>query len=101
MQIGQKYARLLKVNEKESMSRKHDNFVRLAEARVNKALDAIRIVGNLSNRAYYEYSEAEVLEIVRALNSSIADLKAQFNRAGQATKQGFRLGATRKAQIDE
>ncbi len=83
------------------MSRKHDNFVRLAESRVNKALDSIRIIGNLSNRAYYEYSDAEVQEIVRALNSSITDLKAQFNRAGQDTKQGFRLGGPRKAQVDE
>jgi len=83
------------------MSKKHDNFVRLAEARVNKALDSIRIVGNLSNRAYYDYSEAEVLEIVRALNSAIVDLKGQFIRAGQDTKQGFRFGGLRKGQVDE
>ena len=73
------------------MTRKHDNFVRLAEARVNKALDAIRILGNLSNTAYYEYSSEEVREIVSALNAAVADLRSQFTLNSQSSKSGFKF----------
>jgi hypothetical protein len=65
------------------MSRKHDNFVRLAEARVNKALESIRIVGNLSNKNNYEYSPEEAREILVALQAGVNDLKAQFNRSDE------------------
>ena len=63
------------------MSRKHENFVRLAEARVNKALESMRLVGNLANKNNYEYSSEEAREILVALQSGVNDLKTQFNRA--------------------
>ena len=73
------------------MSRKHDNFVRLAEARVNKALDAMRIIGNLANTSYYEYSEAEVKQILAALTNGVNETKSQFSMKAQSSKPGFRL----------
>ena len=33
-----------------------DNFIRLAEARTNKILKTISLLGNLSNKSYYEYT---------------------------------------------
>ena len=51
---------------------KHGKFVELATKRVNKALDQIRLVGNLSNRMTYEYSEEEAKKIlVRSRRRSI------------------------------
>ena len=33
------------------VSEKRDNFIRLAEGRVTRAIDSIRVIGNLSNRS--------------------------------------------------
>ena len=76
------------------MANKHDNFVRLAESRVNKALDAIRIIGNLSNPSYYEYSEAEVREITAALTNGINEIKSQFSMNVQNSRPGFKFSST-------
>ena len=53
---------------------KRENFVRLAEARVGRAIDSIRIIGNLSNRSNYSYNEQDVQKIVRALQEEINTL---------------------------
>jgi len=76
------------------MTKKHDNFVRLAESRVNKALEAIRIIGNLSNPSYYEYSETEVKEIVAALTNGISEIKSQFSMNVQNNRPGFRFSSS-------
>lgn len=59
---------------------KRINFVRLAEARVNKAIKTIQVVGNLSNRGNYDYSEADVKLILGALRKEIKDLEAKFRK---------------------
>ena len=62
---------------------KQDKFKRLAEARVNRALKDIRSIGNLANRANYEYSDEQVGKIVRALKAEVAALQARFkNESG-------------------
>ena len=73
------------------MSAKRHNFVRLAEARVNKALKAIQVVGNLSNRGNYEYTEEDVKLIVNALTKEISELKLRFKNEGIETAREFRL----------
>ncbi len=70
---------------------KRVNFVRLAEARVNKAIKTIQVVGNLSNRGNYDYSEADVKLIVNALRKEIKDLEAKFRNEGQVNASEFRL----------
>ena len=57
---------------------KHDKFRELGENRTNRALEAIRRVGNLSNRQLYEYEEGEVKKIVKALRDAVADIEAKF-----------------------
>ena len=42
---------------------KREKFVRLATGRVNKAIKEIQLIGNLSNRTYYEYSNADIEKI--------------------------------------
>lgn len=60
---------------------KRDKFVSLAEARTNKALKQIRLIGNLSNRAAYEYSEDEVKAIFGALEAEIKNCKTKFENS--------------------
>jgi uncharacterized small protein (DUF1192 family) len=73
------------------MSEKRDNFIRLAEGRVTRAIESIRVIGNLSNRSNYEYSEEEVKKIISVLQSEINDLKSQFAPKGKKTAKNFKL----------
>lgn len=73
------------------MSAKRDNFIRLAEARVTRAIDAMRVIGNLSNRSNYEYNEEDVKSIINTLQTELTALKAQFKARPGMSAQGFRL----------
>ena len=42
------------------MTQSRENFVRLAEARTRKTLKDIRLIGNLSNRSNYNFSEEDI-----------------------------------------
>lgn len=72
------------------MSTKRENFIRLAEGRVTRAIDSIRVIGNLSNRSNYEYTEADSKKIIDALQSEINALKVQF-KSKPSSNNGFRL----------
>lgn len=72
------------------LSAKRENFIRLAEGRVTRAIDSIRVIGNLSNRSNYEYTEADSKRIIDALQSEINALKVQFKPKPSSNK-GFRL----------
>lgn len=54
-------------------------FKDLAEKRVNKALDAIRLVGNLSNRQTYAFDDAQVRKIVKALRDAVSEVESRFS----------------------
>jgi hypothetical protein len=64
-----------------SGEKKHRKFRELAERRTNKALDAIRLIGNLSNRQNYVYSDAEVRKIVKTLKDAVAEVEARFGKS--------------------
>jgi hypothetical protein len=69
----------------------HDRFVRLANARVNAAIKAIQLVGNLGNRTNYDYDAKETAKIIRALQSELDHTKERFSGNGQDTSGGFVL----------
>lgn len=56
-------------------------FVFLANRRVSRALKSIQLIGNLSNRSNYDFSEDDVLKIFRALQAEIAACKKRFDLA--------------------
>ena len=72
------------------MNAKRENFIRLAEGRVTRAIDSIRVIGNLSNRSNYEYTEEDSKKIIDALQGEINALKVQF-KPRPSTNKGFRL----------
>ena len=77
--------------EEKHMRDKRQKFVGLAEARVNKALKDIQLVGNLSNRAAYDFTEADVKKIFSALQKGLDSAKGRFNRDGESAGGDFRL----------
>ncbi len=70
---------------------KHNKFRELAEGRTNRALDAIRRIGNLSNRSLYEWETAEVRKIVKALKDSVAEVEKSFATPASRKDTGFKL----------
>lgn len=57
---------------------KREKFIELAEKRVNKAIKTMRLIGNLSNRSNYDYTDELVNEIIGALERELRDLKKKF-----------------------
>ena len=72
-------------------SKKRDKFRDLAEKRTNKALETIRLIGNLSNRQSYAYEDAEVRKIVKALKDAVAEVEARFSTPSGRGGGEFRL----------
>lgn len=66
-------------------------FRGLAEKRANKAIEAILRIGNLSNRQIYEYDEAEVRKITRALKDAINTIEIRFESSKSRAGGGFKL----------
>ena len=73
---------------------KRQKFVDLAEARVSRALQAIRVIGNLSNRSPYEYTEEDIRKIVRALSAELEAVQARFRSPDSKARAEFKLGAS-------
>ncbi|TPL03745.1 MULTISPECIES: hypothetical protein [unclassified Mesorhizobium] len=73
------------------MRDKRASFVKLANQRVNRALEQIRLVGNLSNRAAYEFSEEDARRIVKALQKAVEGTRARFTETVTGAEQGFKL----------
>jgi hypothetical protein len=71
-------------------SEKREKFVQLAEGRTQSALDAIRKLGNLSNRRAYEFEDADVRKITKALREAVSDLEKRFGGPTDGSRQ-FKL----------
>lgn len=74
-----------------SQEAKRDKFRDLAESRTNKALDAIGRIGNLTNRSLYEWEEAEVRKILKALKEAVAEVEGRFASPKGKTNAKFKL----------
>ena len=53
------------------METKRERFVRIVEARTNKIISMMRLLGNCANKANYDYTEADVQKIFTALEKEI------------------------------
>jgi len=57
---------------------KRDRFVRIVETRTNKILDMLRLLGNCSNRANYDYTDEDVKKIFAAIEKEVKNAKNSF-----------------------
>jgi hypothetical protein len=76
---------------KPSRSEKREKFRELAESRTNRAIESILRIGNLSNRQIYEWEEAEVKKIIRALREAVNSVEGRFESPKGKMSGGFRL----------
>ena len=64
-----------------------ERFRRVAERRVNNVLDAVRLLGQCSNRRTYEYTDDDVRRMFREIDREIRAAKQSF--MSQDKKKGF------------
>lgn len=70
---------------------KAGDFGRLAATRTQKAVKAIRTLQNVTNKASYSYTPAQVQKILGALLKEVEALKAAFDNGGKQAVEGFSL----------
>ncbi len=61
-----------------------EKFVRLANKRIPNALKAIQLVGNLSNKSNYDYTEEDVRKILKALQDEVNACRKRFEMASKS-----------------
>ena len=73
------------------MSSKREKFVELAEARVNRAIKDLQLIGNLSNRSAYEFTDGDIKKMFAAIQKAVETAKGRFSRDGDTGGGEFRL----------
>ena len=57
---------------------KNENFKRISAKRLSKLSENFRLLGNLANTAYYEYSEEDIEKLFAEIGGMFADLRQSF-----------------------
>jgi hypothetical protein len=70
---------------------KRAKFVEMANKRTDNALHAIALIGNLSNKSTYDYSEDDINQIIGALNKMTQEVREKFVATKGPLRPPFRL----------
>lgn len=74
----------------EKLNVKQERFKTVAGRRVQKILDDLESLSNCANTSTYEYTEADVRKMLKAIGDKFALLKAAFEASNSKTnKQTF------------
>ncbi len=74
-----------------SKEEKRKKFTRLANNRVNIVLDKLRLIGNLSDKRYYEYSDNDVKKIFSSIQSELSSAKNRFQKNKKLKDSKFHI----------
>ncbi len=78
--------------DSEFQKKKRDKFIELAESRVNKTITNLRLIGNLSRKNNYEYTDKDVKIILGALDKELKNVKDLFKRGSEmSSDDSFKL----------
>jgi len=72
------------------MRDREKKFLELAETRVNKVLEGMRLIGNLSNKRNYDYTDDQIKKIFLALDEQHKDIKNKFKSENKSNTK-FKL----------
>ena len=70
---------------------KEGHFKRLAESRTNKVIDMLMLIGNLSNKSNYSYTQDQVDKMFNTIEEELQRQKAKFSEKKKNNKTKFRL----------
>lgn len=76
---------------------KEEKFRRLAEARVNKIISMLHLLGNLSWTGTYAYSAEQIEQIFTALQTELEKAESRFLHPQKLVRKRFRLGESSEA----
>jgi len=68
-----------------------EKFVRLAEKRVARAVNDIRLIGNLSDRSNYEFDDTQVAKILATLRNEIRVCSKRFKASRRPRRSTVQL----------
>jgi hypothetical protein len=74
-----------------SESKKREKFEELAEKRVTETIKKIRLIGNLSNRNNYDYTDQHVKQILSTLEEELKILRAKFSEVDRDKVSTFKF----------
>lgn len=70
---------------------KRAKFVRIAEARTNKIINMIQLLGNCSNQSLYEYSQKDVNKIFNTIQTELDEAKKRYSKQDSQKGSKFTL----------
>lgn len=70
---------------------KRENFKRIATNRVNKIIDLISKLQNLSNSSFYEYTDDQINQIFDAIQKELNKQRQKFENDSKRGKKRFEL----------
>ena len=70
---------------------KREKFVRIAEARTNKIINMIQLLGNCSNQSLYEYSQKDVNKIFNTIQAELDEAKKRYSKQDSQKGSKFTL----------
>ena len=70
---------------------KREKFVRIAEARTNKIINMIQLLGNCSNQNLYDYSQKDVTKIFNVIQTELDEAKKRYNKQDSQKSSKFTL----------
>jgi ribosomal protein L7/L12 len=70
---------------------KREKFVELAQNRTKTAIKAIRVIGKLGNKNAYEFTDADVNKIAKALIREVEQMKTRMSSQGGKESVDFTL----------
>lgn len=69
---------------------KQSKFVELAEQRTNNVIKCMQLIGNLSNKRNYDYTDDQASKIITVLEGELKELRSKFKSALKANAR-FKL----------
>ena len=79
------------IPESPDLDPKAEKFKTVATQRVNKLCHSIIVLGNLSNRSSYHYTEEQVNVIFDAIEEQVRQTRAKFNAPPEAKTEFIHL----------
>ena len=70
---------------------KREKIVRIAEARTNKIINMIQLLGNCSNQSLYEYSQKDVNKIFNTIQTELDEAKKRYSKQDSQKGSKFTL----------
>lgn len=76
-------------NIENKVETKAERFKRLAERRATEVLVKLRLLGNLSDKKNYEYSDGQIRQLFEALETELRSCKSRYKSSDVNSSSRF------------